>query len=267
MVHRLTQMLTLSSPVWPCDHDFIVFCSSQADRTHHRHVVSCQLVIFLGCLKKVKENKYGEKVNRGVCLKRQSSTFKFSSFLTVFFPPKFQPSHKTFPNRAEVRHWHPQNVSSRTIIHVSPGFGYQFWSGLVFLVLQSQSVGLPGSEIHSIPGKLWDSLLPFWDHGFYTKIQRPGLITEGEMKRPLELKWFVAAHPQILSDDIWICRSNIFSKMNIFFSFFLSFFFLLEALWLWVLEEMRICEVVTWMDCMKLSLIENTRDQTKQILN
>lgn len=30
----------------------------------------------------------------------------------------------------------------------------------------------------------------------------------------------VCGHPQILSDDIWMCRSNIFSKMNIFFSFF-----------------------------------------------
>lgn len=60
MLPRLTPTLTLSSPVWPWDHDFVVLCSSQKDRTHHRHVLPCQLVIFLGCLKKVKENKYGE---------------------------------------------------------------------------------------------------------------------------------------------------------------------------------------------------------------
>ena len=39
------------------------------------------------------------------------------------------------------------------------------------------------------------------------------------MKRPLKSKWFVAAHSQILSDDIWMCRSNTFSKMNVFFFF------------------------------------------------
>ena len=41
------------------------------------------------------------------------------------------------------------------------------------------------------------------------------------MKRPLKSKWFVAAHSQILSDDIWMCRSNTFSKMNVVFFFFL----------------------------------------------
>lgn len=91
MVHRLTQTLTLSSPVWPLWRDFIVFYSSQADRTHHRHVVSCQLVIFLGCLKRSK--KYGEKLIEGFAWKGShlpSNSHPFS----VFFPPKFQPSHK-----------------------------------------------------------------------------------------------------------------------------------------------------------------------------
>ena len=180
--------------------------------------MSCQLVIFLGW-EKVTENKYRVKVNKGI--------WKGSHL-----PSNSYPLSLSFPTQIPA---FPQNLSksSRSQTLTSPECKRQnhqsclpwFWTP----VLVQTGVSCPAKPVcwtswfwnPFIPGKLCDSLLPFWDHGFYTKIQRPGLITEGEMKRPLESKWFVATHSQILSDDIWMCISNNFSKMNIFFFFFL----------------------------------------------
>ena len=69
----------------------------------------------------------------------------------------------------------------------------------------------------------------------------------------------------VLSFEIWMCRSNILAKMRHTFYFF---FFKLEVLRLQASEEMKKGrEAVAWIDRMKISLTENTRDQTKQILN
>lgn len=163
----------LSSPVWPCDHDFIVLCSSQKDRTHHRHVVPCQLVIFLGCLKKVKENKYGEKVNRGVCLKRQSSTFKFSSFLTIFSHPNS--SLPTKPFQIEQKSdidipwmWAPEpSFMSPLVLDTSSGLDWRFLSCkaslLDFLVLKPIPSQVSSATLSSHSETLNFSTLKFRD--------------------------------------------------------------------------------------------------------
>lgn len=87
-----------------------------------------------------------------------------------------KPFQETFPNQSEVRsvRWHPQNVSSRTIIHFLPGLGHHFWSGpatflfwksslLDFMVLKSIQPGWkPFGSKHQRKWRRDVKLLPGW---------------------------------------------------------------------------------------------------------
>ena len=138
-------------------------------------------IIFQGLLKRSKNTNLETKLKELFKTEKVIVYLQKSSLFSLPFPPTFQPFREIFPNQADVR-----NVSWRgpegKLQHCHSFLGWlwarPFGPKLPSPILESQPIGLHGSEFQSIPGKFYDSLSLYHKTMVSTWSAKSKLMTE-----------------------------------------------------------------------------------------